>query len=126
MLDASFPAVRPTFALHRVYLSLNGAPYKLAWGRTAIDVPPGIHDVRVYVHESAKSLTVAASVPRISVDARLGEERTLYYRMAAWMFLDGSIGFTPQRARGMVMGIITLVVVVAGIVAFLSYVLSRR
>jgi hypothetical protein len=113
VVDSSHNPMAFIFALTGPKVTLNGQPTSIRWGQTPFDLPAGNYHVRVctrYLGEFGPAELPVAVYP--------GQLTTVYYRPPATVGMKGSLGFSPQKTRGMsaVMAINVIVVILAIIV----------
>lgn len=92
-------------------IRVDGWPVPSQYGQNLIPVAPGVHSV--YVSAQWMREYGQASLP---VEVRPGEHVQVFYRAPMHQFTTGSIGFIPQKAKGLavfwaVMGVFGLMVV---------------
>ena len=97
LLDISRSVLSPHLRDHRVAVTVDGYPWRFAWGRTWIDLPVGRHDVEIEVEHVGGWGRVADAVP-----VAAGHTVEAYYRAPALPRLAGALGPRAQRTRGAV------------------------
>lgn len=92
VIDASYSALSPHLRTRRVAVSVDGYPWRFAWGRTPIDLPPGRHLVEIEVEHGAGWGSAREAVP-----VAAGNTVEVFYRAPALPRVAGTIG--PMRQR---------------------------
>jgi hypothetical protein len=115
VVDSSYSPMAFMLALTGPRVTLNGQPASVRWGPAPFDLPAGNYHLRVatrYLGDYGPAELPVAVYP--------GQLTTVYYRPPAAMGMKGSIGFTPQKTRGMVVIMtIAAVIVLLGILSLL-------
>jgi hypothetical protein len=96
VVDSSFNPMAFLLALTGPKVAINGAAVKVKWGQAAFDLPAGNYYVQVstrYLGEFGPAQLPVVVYP--------GQVVTVYYRPAAVLGMNGSLGFQPQKTRGM-------------------------
>ncbi|MFL6124640.1 hypothetical protein [Actinophytocola sp.] len=108
------------FGLTGPRVTLNGRPTNVSWGEAPFDLPPGNYQVRVvtrYLGEFGPAELPVAIYP--------GQLTTVYYRPPSTIGMKGSIGFAPQKTRGMsAIMVINVIVIVLAIAVVLAIALN--
>lgn len=87
------------FALRGARVAINGQPMDVGWGQSQFDLPAGNYHLRV----SARSFPFEGGPAELPVAVHPGQVTTVYYRPPAMRGIAGSLGFTPQKARGRIL-----------------------
>ncbi len=77
-------------------VEVDGMVRSTVWGDCIVDVPPGQHHIAVhtrYLGQMGRAQVVAIVQP--------GQQVSVFYRPPAAMGMAGSLGFEPQKTRGM-------------------------
>lgn len=77
---------------------VNGHEVAAVWGRNAIPVQPGQHQLHVYV---PYFLPPKVGPADLAVPVHPGQTVELEYRAPLWAFSAGSLGPPPQQYKGM-------------------------
>jgi hypothetical protein len=96
VVDSSYGAGSFVLALTGPKIEINGQPIRAKWGQWPVDLPAGNYHVRVstrYLGEFGPAEQPVAVYP--------GQQVVVYYRAPATVGMGGSIGFTPQKTRGL-------------------------
>ncbi|MEO9222221.1 MAG: hypothetical protein ABI251_10700 [Mycobacteriaceae bacterium] len=78
-------------------VEVDGMVRSTVWGDCIVDVPPGQHYVAIhtrYLGQMGRAALTAVVQP--------GQQVLVFYRPPAAVGMAGSIGFEPQKTRGMV------------------------
>ncbi|MEJ2860585.1 hypothetical protein [Actinomycetospora flava] len=99
VIDSSYSRLCPHLGARRVAVSVDGYPWRFAWGRTPIDLPAGRHLVEIEVEHGRTGRRswghVADAVPVCA-----GNTVEVFYRAPALPRLAGSLGPARQRTAG--------------------------
>jgi hypothetical protein len=119
VVHTSYNPMAFLFALTGPKVTLNGQPTNVRWGAASFDLPAGNHHLRVatrYLGDFGPADLPVAVHP--------GQQTTVYYRPPATIGMKGSLGFTPQKTRGMsavmVIQVVAIVILVAAFVVILT------
>jgi hypothetical protein len=88
-------------------ITIDGYPVPAVWGRNAIPVVPGRHQLHVHTPYFLPSRVGPADA---TVDLAPGQTVELEYRSPVVVFLNGALGAPPQKYPGMVALIVIYVV----------------
>ena len=99
VIDSSYCRLTPHLGARKVAVSVDGLPWRFAWGRTPIDLPAGRHLVEIEVEHGRAGRRswghVADAVPVAE-----GNTVEVFYRAPALPRLAGSLGPDRQRTPG--------------------------
>ncbi|MHC1560419.1 hypothetical protein ACR9E3_15805 [Actinomycetospora sp. C-140] len=99
VIDSSYCRLTPYLGARKVAVSVDGLPWRFAWGRTPIDLPAGRHLVEIEVEHGRTGRRswghVADAVPVCA-----GNTVEVFYRAPALPRLAGSLGPDRQRTAG--------------------------
>lgn len=116
VVDSSYNPMAFMLAFTGPKVTINGQPASVKWGQAPFDLPAGNYHVRVsarYLGDFGPAELPVAVYP--------GQLTTVYYRPPATIGMKGSLGFQPQKTRGMsaimVLNVIAVVIVIAVFVA---------
>jgi hypothetical protein len=79
------------FSFFKPWLLIDGQQTRLNWGDNVIPVPPGVHQLTIWIPYLWK-----VGEASLTVDTSRGET-TVFYAAPAWAFGPGAIGFVPQK-----------------------------
>jgi hypothetical protein len=119
VVDSSYNPMAFMFALTGPKVTLDGRPASVKWGQTPFDLPAGNHHLRVatrYLGDFGPAELPVAVYP--------GQQTTVYYRPPATIGMKGSLGFSPQKTRGMSVIMVINVVAVLLVIIMLVLVIS--
>jgi hypothetical protein len=116
VVDSSYNPMAFMLAFTGPKVTINGQPASVKWGQAPFDLPAGNYHLRVsarYLGDFGPAELPVAVYP--------GQLTTVYYRPPATIGMKGSLGFQPQKTRGMsaimVLNVIAVVIVIAVFVA---------
>jgi hypothetical protein len=113
VVNSSFNPMAFLLAFTGPKVMINGYATKVRWGQAPFDLPAGNYHLRVSVRYLGDFCPAD-----LSVTVYPGQVVPVYYRPAAVMGMNGSIGFQPQKkTRGMP------VIVALNIIAFVLMIL---
>jgi hypothetical protein len=124
VIDSSYCRLSPHLGARKVAVSVDGLPWRFAWGRTPIDLPAGRHLVEIEVEGGRNGWGhVADAVP-----VAAGHTVEVFYRAPALPRLAGSLGPARQRTAGLPVyvallglgGLAVLTLLVAGLVLLVA------
>lgn len=99
VIDSSYCRLTPHLGSRKVAVSVDGLPWRFAWGRTPIDLPAGRHLVEIEVEHGRAGRRswghVADAVP-----VAAGHTVEVFYRAPALPRLAGALGPSRQRTAG--------------------------
>ncbi|MPZ79453.1 MAG: hypothetical protein GEV28_03265 [Actinophytocola sp.] len=110
VVDSAYGAGAFMLARTGPKIEVDGRPIRAKWGQWPLDLPAGSYHVRV----STRYLGEFGPAEH-AVTVHPGQHVVLYYRAPAAMGMRGSIGFTPQKTRGL--GLVTVLSVLALVLA---------
>jgi hypothetical protein len=119
VVHSSFNAMAFLLAFTGPKVMINGQPVKVRWGQAPFDLPAGNYHLRVSTRYLGDFCP--AELP---VTVYPGQVLTVYYRPAAAMGMNGSIGFEPQKTRGMSVVMTLNIVVIVLLILYLVISLS--
>jgi hypothetical protein len=96
VVESSYNPMAFMLGLTGPRVTINGQPASVRWGSAPFDLPAGDYHLRVstrYLGDFGP-----ADLP---VTVYPGQLVTVYYRPPAAMGMKGSLGFQPQKTRGM-------------------------
>jgi hypothetical protein len=96
VVDSSYNPMAFMLALTGPRVTINGQPASVRWGQAPFDLPAGNYHLRVstrYLGDFGPAELPVAVYP--------GQLVTVYYRPPAAVGMKGSLGFQPQKTRGM-------------------------
>lgn len=97
VIDSSYCRLSPHLGARKVAVSVDGLPWRFAWGRTPIDLPAGRHLVEIEVEGGRHGWGhVVDAVP-----VAAGHTVEVFYRAPALPRLPGSLGPARQRTAGL-------------------------
>jgi len=97
VIDSSYCRLSPHLGARKVAVSVDGLPWRFAWGRTPIDLPAGRHLLEIEVEGGRNGWGhVADAVP-----VAAGHTVEVFYRAPALPRLAGSLGPARQRTAGL-------------------------
>jgi hypothetical protein len=99
VIDSSYSRLTPYLGARKVAVSVDGLPWRFAWGRTPIDLPAGRHLVEIEV-EHGRSGRRAWGHVADAVPVAAGHTVEVFYRAPALPRLAGSLGPSRQRTAG--------------------------
>lgn len=77
-------------------VEVDGMVRATTWGNCIVDVPPGQHHVAIHTRYLGQM-----GRAQLGVLVQPGQQVPVFYRPPAAMGMAGSIGFEPQKTRGM-------------------------
>lgn len=98
VIDSSYCRLSPHLGARRVAVSVDGLPWRFAWGRTPIDLPAGRHLVEIEVEHGRGGRSWGHVADAVPVCA--GNTVEVFYRAPALPRLAGSLGPARQRTAG--------------------------
>lgn len=99
VIDCSYCRLSPHLGARRVAVSVDGLPWRFAWGRTPIDLPAGRHLVEIEVEHGRAGRRAWGHVAD-AVPVAAGHTVEVFYRAPALPRLAGSLGPSRQRTAG--------------------------
>jgi hypothetical protein len=121
VIDSSYSRLTPYLGARRVAVSVDGLPWRFAWGRTPIDLPAGRHLVEIEVEHGRAGRRpwghVADAVP-----VAAGNTVEVFYRAPALPRLAGALG--PERQRTAGVSLCALLLALAGLAALAALALA--
>ncbi|MDD7964372.1 hypothetical protein [Actinomycetospora lemnae] len=99
VIDSSYSRLTPHLGARRVAVSVDGLPWRFAWGRTPIDLPAGRHLVEIEVEHGRAGRRAWGHVAD-AVPVAAGHTVEVFYRAPALPRLAGSLGPSRQRTAG--------------------------
>lgn len=99
VIDSSYCRLSPHLAGRRIAVSVDGLPWRFAWGRTPIDLPAGRHLVEIEVEHGRAGRRAWGQVAD-AVPVAAGHTVEVFYRAPALPRLAGSLGPSCQRTAG--------------------------
>jgi hypothetical protein len=106
-VNAKFFPMAFFFFFVKPAITIDGYPVPAVWGRNAIPVAPGRHEVHVHTPYFLPSRVGPADT---TVDVAPGQTLDLEYRSPVVVFMNGALGAPPQKYPGMLFMIILYVV----------------
>ncbi|WP_133824901.1 hypothetical protein [Actinomycetospora succinea] len=103
VIDTSYSRLSPHLGARRVAVSVDGLPWRFAWGRTPIDLPAGRHLVEIEVEHGRAGRRAWGHVAD-AVPVCAGNTVEVFYRAPALPRLAGSLGPSRQRTAGFTLG----------------------
>lgn len=120
VVESSHNPMAFLLALTGPKVTINGYPANVRWGQAPFDLPAGNYHVRVatrYLGDFGPAEQPVAIYP--------GQQVVMYYRPPAIVGMKGSIGFQPQKTRGMsaimALNMIAIIFAVFVLVAVLTH-----
>jgi hypothetical protein len=107
VVDSSYNPMAFMLAMTGPRVTINGQPASVRWGQAPFDLPAGNYHLRVstrYLGDFGPAELPVAVYP--------GQLVTVYYRPPATVGMKGSLGFQPQKTRGMSTIMVIQVVVI--------------
>jgi hypothetical protein len=107
VVDSSYNPMAFMLGLTGPRVTINGQPASVKWGQAPFDLPAGNYHLRVstrYLGDFGPAELPVAVYP--------GQLVTVYYRPPATIGMKGSLGFQPQKTRGMSTIMVIQVVVI--------------
>ncbi|MDD7941155.1 hypothetical protein PHK61_22310 [Actinomycetospora lutea] len=99
VIDSSYSRLCPHLGARRVAVSVDGLPWRFAWGRTPIDLPASRHLVEIEVEQGRAGRRAWGHVAD-AVPVAAGNTVEVFYRAPALPRLAGSLGPSRQRTAG--------------------------
>jgi hypothetical protein len=99
VIDTSYCRLSPHLAGRRVAVSVDGLPWRFAWGRTPIELPAGRHLVEIEVEHGRAGRRAWGHVAD-AVPVAAGNTVEVFYRAPALPRVAGSLGPARQRTAG--------------------------
>jgi hypothetical protein len=99
VVDSSYSRLTPFLGARKVAVSVDGLPWRFAWGRTPIDLPAGRHLVEIEVEPGRTGRRPWGQVAD-AVPVAAGNTVEVFYRAPALPRLAGSLGPDRQRTAG--------------------------
>ncbi|MEJ2890015.1 hypothetical protein [Actinomycetospora aeridis] len=114
LIDTSYSRLSPHLGHRRVAVSVDGLPWRFAWGRTPIELPAGRHLVEIEVEHGRAGRRAWGHVAD-AVPVAAGNTVEVFYRAPALPRLAGSLGPSRQRTAGF--ALCAALIVLAGVAA---------
>jgi hypothetical protein len=118
VVDTSYHPMAFILGLTGPKVAINGYPTNVAWGQAPFDLPAGNYHLYVstrYLGDLGPATLQVAVHP--------GQLTTVFYRPPAAIGMSGSLGFEPQKTRGMgvmmALNIVAILLVIVLLVASL-------
>jgi hypothetical protein len=118
VVDTSYNPMGFMLGLTGPKVAINGYPTNVAWEQAPFDLPAGNY----HLYVSTRSLgDFGPAVLQVAVHP--GQLTTVFYRPPAAIGMSGSLGFEPQKTRGMgvmmALNIVAILLVIVLLVASL-------
>jgi hypothetical protein len=98
------------FTLVTPKITINGHQVLGRWGRNALPLPPGQHQLRIHLPYFLPSEVGPAA---LNVPVQPGQSVELEYRAPMWAFSPGALGPPPQQWNGMTALLVVLAIPIA-------------
>jgi hypothetical protein len=115
-VDTSYHPMSFVLGLTGPKVTINGLPTNVPWGQIPFDLPAGNYYLQVSVRYLGNF-----GPAELPVAVYPGQLTTIYYRPPAAIGMSGSLGFEPQKTRGMGLMISLNIVAVVPIVLLFVY-----
>lgn len=73
-----------------------GQTHTLTWGDSTIMVPPGVHNLAVFVNYLGRN-----GVGNLQIDTRSGQPVTVYWAMPHVIWVSANLDYQPVKSNGM-------------------------
>jgi hypothetical protein len=123
VIDSSYSRLTPHLGARKVAVSVDGLPWRFAWGRTPIDLPAGRHLVEIEVEHGRAGHRAWGQVAD-AVPVAAGHTVEVFYRAPALPRLAGSLGPARQRTAGAALWVALLVLGAAAAAVLLVLVIA--